>query len=117
MVFDAPGVVNEYVGGYEDWLRQRPSPEEKISTSKNVAKPIVVKEKPKLDQQQQKELKTLPAKIERLENKVAEIQAQFAEPGFFQQEEKKVLEVQESLKKYETELQGLYARWEALEDT
>ena len=115
MVFDAPGVVNEYVGGYEDWLRQRPAPEAKTPAPKNVAKPVAVMEKPKLDQQQQKELKTLPGKIERLEKKVTDIQAKFAEPGFFQQDEKKVLEVQQSLKKHETELQGLYERWEALE--
>ncbi len=25
IVFDAPGVVNEYIGGYDDWLRQRPA--------------------------------------------------------------------------------------------
>ena len=116
LVFDAPGVVNEYVGGYEDWLRQRPAPEGKTLTPKMATKTTAAKEKPRVDQQLQKELKTLTAKIERLENRIAEIQEQFAEPGFFQQEEKKVLEVQQLLQKHETELQGLYERWEALED-
>jgi len=116
LVFDAPGVVNEYVGGYEDWLRQRPAPEVKAPAAKKVPQVAVVRDKPKLDQQQQKELKALPKKIERLEDKIAEIQAQFAEPGFFQQDDKKVLEIQQLLKQHETELQGLYQRWEALED-
>jgi len=117
LVFDAPGVVNEYVGGYEDWLRQRPAPEEKTQAPKIADKPATIKQKPSLDQQQQKELKALPGKIERHEAKIAEIQQRFAEPGFFQQEEGKVLEVQQLLKKHETELQGLYERWETLEDS
>ena len=116
LVFDAPGVVNEYVGGYEDWLRQRPAPEAKIPTQKKVAAPVVVKEKPKLDHQQQKELKALPQKIDKLEKKITEVQQHFAEPGFFQQEEKIVGETQLKLSALETELQGLYDRWEALED-
>jgi len=117
LVFDAPGVVNEYVGGYEDWLRQRPEPEEKIQPRKAAAKSTISKEKPKLDQQQQKELKTLPGKIEKLENKISTIHERFAEPGFFQQDEAKVQEVQQLLQRHETELQKLYERWEALEDS
>ncbi len=113
LVFDAPGMVNEYVGGYEDWLRQRPA----LAAQPPVAKPAVVKATPKLDQQQQKELKALPGKIEKLENKIADIHQQFTEPGFFQQEEHLVLEIQQLLKKQENELQGLYERWEALEDS
>jgi len=117
LVFDAPGVVNEYVGGYDDWLRQRPAPELKTPSTKAPAKPTIAKEKPKLDQQQQKELKALPGKIEKLENKISAIHERFAEPGFFQQEEAKVQKAQGLLKQHETELQGLYERWEALEDS
>jgi len=114
-VFDAPGVVNEYVGGYEDWLRQRPASEAKAPTPQKVVAAVAVKEKPRLDQQQQKELKTLPVKIERLEKKIAEFQLQFAKPEFYQQDEKQVHALQAQLQQSEYLLAELYERWESLE--
>lgn len=112
LVFDAPGVVNEYVGGYDDWLRQRPEP-------MDAQKPVKIdkqSETPKLNQSQHKELKVLPGKIEKLENKIANIHQRFAEPGFFQQDEQVVQDTQKQLDGYEYELQTLYERWEILED-
>lgn len=116
LVFDEPGVVNEYVGGYEDWLRQRPGPVETSKPVKNNSQSTATSKKPSLDQKQQKELKTLTGKIENLEGKIAEIHQQFAEPGFFQQDADSVGDVQQKLKKFETELQLLYQRWEKLEE-
>ncbi len=115
LVFDAPGVVNEYVGGYDDWLRQRPDPSETGKPVKKGQLAAAIKEKPKLDQKQLKELKTLPAKIEKLENKISEIHQLFSDPGFFQQDEIIVRESQEKLAGYEAELNDLYQRWEDLE--
>ncbi len=115
LVFDAPGVVNEYVGGYDDWLRQRPDP---VDTEKPLikAKPTTAsKQTPKLDQMQQKELKTLPRKIEKLEEKIADLHQRFAEPGYYKQDEAIVRESQEKLERLETELNDLYMRWEELE--
>lgn len=117
LVFDAAGIVNEYVGGYDDWLRQRPDQVIASTPIKNNNKPSPVAKKPNLDQQQQKELKTLPQKIEKLESKIANIHQRFAEPGFFQQDEDLVRQAQQSLKGFESELGALYERWEALEDS
>ncbi|MCP4188380.1 MAG: ATP-binding cassette domain-containing protein [Gammaproteobacteria bacterium] len=111
LVFDAPGQVNEYVGGYRDWLRQRPE----AITPKKQRKPERQTEKPKLDPAQQKELKALPGKIEKLEGKIAIIHEEFADPGFFQQDDDIVQRRQQVLNDYETDLQVLYQRWEALE--
>ncbi len=111
LVFDAPGQVNEYVGGYRDWLRQRPE----AITPKKQRKPERQTEKPKLDPAQQKELKALPGKIEKLEGKIAVIHEEFADPGFFQQDDDIVQRRQQVLNDYETDLQVLYQRWEALE--
>ncbi|MDH5354193.1 MAG: ATP-binding cassette domain-containing protein [Gammaproteobacteria bacterium] len=117
LVFDAPGIVNEYVGGYEDWLRQRPEADTKPKVETKEKPPVMTKKSSKLDQKQQKELKALPAKIEKLEEKIAGFHERFAEPGFYQQEEQIIAEIQQKLDKIEAELAILYQRWEALEDT
>ena len=116
LVFDAPGVLNEYVGGYDDWIRQRPEPVEVSVKANREKKTVAPKQKSKLDQQQQKELKALPGKIEKLENKIAAIHEKFSDAGFFQQAEDIVLEQQDLLKSYEKDLAILYQRWELLED-
>ncbi|MCP3687920.1 MAG: ATP-binding cassette domain-containing protein, partial [Gammaproteobacteria bacterium] len=107
LVFDAPGQVHEYVGGYRDWLQQRP---ETIVPEKPV-KPV----QPKATPVQNKELKTLPGKIEKLEGKIAIIHEEFSKPGFFQQGDDVVQGRQQVLENLETDLQHLYARWEELE--
>ena len=111
LVFDAPGIVNEYVGGYDDWLRQRPVA--KIAVKEKT--PVIRKEPANLDQKQQKELKALPGKIEKLEKKIADMHQRFAEPGFYQQEPDLVQAAQHKLAGFESELEELYGRWEALE--
>ncbi len=115
LVFDAPGVVNEYVGGYDDWLRQRPEPIDVQKPDKKEKLAAPAKQTPKLNQPQQKELKALPRKIEKLEEKIAGIHQRFAESGFFQQDEIIIRESQEKLEGFETELNDLYQRWEDLE--
>jgi len=115
LVFDAPGEVNEYVGGYDDWLRQAPSisEPEKISTAARKQE----NPKPRINQQEQKELKTLPRKIEKLENEIAELQLCVADPNFFQQNSQLISKTQKQLAENEQSLQKLFERWELLEDS
>ncbi len=115
MVFDTPGEVNEYVGGYEDWLRQKPSTRE----PKNTAPTPVKQEKhgSHLSQQDQKELKILPVKIDQLENEIAEIQHRFTDPEFFQKDPQLFSEAQIQLVERQQSLQILFDRWEYLEDS
>ncbi|MCP4494794.1 MAG: ATP-binding cassette domain-containing protein [Gammaproteobacteria bacterium] len=109
LVFDAPGQVHAYVGGYRDWSRQRPGaiiPEKPVKPELPNATPV-----------QHKELKTLPGKIEKLEGKIAAIHEEFSKPGFFQQGDDVVQRRQQVLENHETDLQHLYARWEELESS
>ena len=117
LVFDQPGVVNEYVGGYDDWLRQRPAAQVTPKVAVKGKTPVIRNEPSNLNQKQQKELKFLPEKIEKLENKIAAFHERFAKPDFYQQEEETIAEVQHKLAKVEAELSILYQRWEALEDS
>jgi ATP-binding cassette subfamily F protein uup len=115
-VFEGDARVNQYVGGYDDWLRQRDKPRQnRIPEKPKSLQPKAHKSSKKLGFNEQKELKSLPAKIEKLEQAVANLQQDMSSPDFYRQEEKKVSKTQLQLKQKETELEQLYARWEELE--
>ena len=119
LVLDGEGGVGEFVGGYSDWLSQR-----KVTTDERKGKAKKKKDKPALtpapvpalDKQEKRELKQLPAQIEQLEARQAEIHEQMADPAFFQQGAEKITAAQAQLASLEEELASLYGRWEALED-
>jgi ATPase components of ABC transporters with duplicated ATPase domains len=134
IVFDAPGQVNEYVGGYDDWLRQRPAhydapapktaahtntqesarPGEKAETpaAKSSDKPAAKKPK-KLSYKDQREYDALPETIETLETELEALQMQISEPEFYQQTGHEA--VLERLNACEAELEAAFERWEILE--
>ncbi|ALP51951.1 ABC transporter ATP-binding protein [Candidatus Tenderia electrophaga] len=118
LVFEGDGVVNEYVGGYDDWLRQRnsdlPQPVARKDKPKQGTKP---KPKPakKLSYKDQRELDLLPQQIETLENELVQIQQSLADPDLYQQQPDKAHELDARMKALEAELSHCYARWEALE--
>jgi len=76
VVFEGGSVVKEYVGGYDDWLRQRPQEAKpsRASASKQGAPPAQVpRPKLKLGFNEQKELDALPQTIECLEREQQEL--------------------------------------------
>jgi len=111
LVFETPGVVSAYVGGYQDWLHQR------MQNKTLSNRPAAKKTRPSNsgNNSEQKELLALPGKIEKLELKIAAIHQQFNEPGFYQQEAEPVRQLQQKQDALESELQTLYQRWEILE--
>ena len=111
-VFEGPGVINEYVGGYQDWLRQSRAGQETQQKPVATPKTAASKRKPQPDQ---RELQALPGKIEKLEAKIEAQQQRFAEPNYYQQDAAKIRLDQQRLQVLEDELAQLYQRWEALE--
>jgi len=135
IVFEEGG-AREYVGGYDDWLRQRGevsmaseairSPGKKSST-KIAAKPVggVGKPKPgqpatgqprRLAYHEQRELGQLPEKIEQLEATLAAMHQAMAQGDFYQQTGKAIAGQQAKLAELEGQLATTYARWEELEN-
>jgi ATP-binding cassette subfamily F protein uup len=123
LVFEGEGRVNEYVGGYDDWLSQR-----KVSSAETVPKPPVVKperdkrepvvasSKPKkLSYKDQRELDTLPKLIEQLEGELEKLQMRVADPAFYKRPKEDKAKVQQQLQETEAALNEAYGRWEALE--
>ncbi len=112
LVFEGPSVVNEYVGGYQDWLRQRSPQEPAIKKSVTKQKPVRSVDKGSSDQ---KELRVLPGKIEKLEAEIEALHLKASAPDYFQHDAEVIRGEQQQLQGLETELQDLYRRWEELE--
>lgn len=135
--FEGNGRIKEYVGGYQDWLRQGGhwpdaaqgggSPDTDSSVVETVSnesagdptsRSTVNKPAPagvKLSYKIQRELDGLPAQIESQEKAVEAIQTELAAPDFYQREADYVAQRLEVLSTEEAKLQVLYERWEELE--
>ncbi len=127
LAFEEAGHVREYVGGYDDWLRQRKTvtakqtkQAEKVDNSpKNNAKKEAsdsLPAKKKLSYKDQRDLDALPAIIEKLEAEVEDIQQQMAAPEFFQQDKTEIVALQTKLKQRQQSLDESYERWQELEE-
>ena len=120
LVFEGNGQVNEYAGGYDDWLIQKPKREEPPSPQKNDSKKIRQKTKPhqpaKLGYMQKRELKDLPQKIDTLEAKQKELYETMSDPSFYKKDKEEVARVKLHLDRVEKEIETAYLRWEELEE-
>jgi len=124
IALDGNGNVREYVGGYSDYLKQRPAPstgtnkssgggKSQAAKTETSAKP---KAKAKLSYKLQRELDALPAKIEKLETEKEQVEVSLSDPAIYQQGEDALSSLQQQHQKLDAELTAAYARWEELED-
>ncbi|BCS90287.1 ATP-binding cassette domain-containing protein [Pseudodesulfovibrio sediminis] len=124
--FEGNGWVAEYVGGYDDWIRQRPNtpaPTTKACKAKPEAKPkkpakqkLSYKEKFELEKKQA-ELKKIPLLIESLETDLEELQTRMAAPDYFKNSGEVMADDQKRLESLESDLEIAYENWEQLEST
>ncbi|MBK1718309.1 ATP-binding cassette domain-containing protein [Thiocystis violacea] len=121
LVFEGDGRVNDYVGGYEDWLAQRPRPAEpptakpparQVGQEPESAKPK--RGSDKLSYKETRELAELPARIESLELEQAELHGRLADPALYQADGGEAVKVRTKLEEVDAALEAAYARWEAL---
>jgi ATP-binding cassette subfamily F protein uup len=119
-----PDGVREYVGGYDDWLRQRKTSEpgppkpKKPETAKG-AEPAANDSQPtktkKLSYKDQRELELLPQRIEQLETEVGELTQAMGDPEFFKQNATAIAAATQRMQDLNEELALAYERWAALE--
>jgi ATP-binding cassette subfamily F protein uup len=127
LVFEGDGRIGDYVGGYTDWQNDkakqavaakgaaRPA-EAPAPKGKNLSGSQVSPGKTrKLSAKEQKELDSLPAKIEAMEQEQAQLTAKLADPAFYKKEPQKFSEVKGRLDALEKEHAATFARWESLE--
>ena len=123
-VFEGNGKISEYVGGYEDYLRQAKrenKSSDDTSTRKNSASKKSEPAKEKTDKpstltyKERLELESLPAKIEELENAQSALQAEMADPAFYQQSPAEQQAKNKALADTEKALEAAFERWELLD--
>jgi ATP-binding cassette subfamily F protein uup len=119
-VLEGDGRVSEYVGGYDDWLLQSRRKSEAsaapVRAEEKKAAPAPSKEKTrKLTFKEQKELETLPKRIEELDAEQQQIIATMGDPAFYRESGNKVAETKARLAVVEKELAEAYKRWDELE--
>ncbi|RCS29777.1 ATP-binding cassette domain-containing protein [Rhodanobacter denitrificans] len=127
LVLEGEGRIGEYVGGYSDWLRQRPQPRhpgesrEPVPSATNksldpgLRRDDEKKTKRKRSFKEQHELEQLPKRIEQLEGDIAARTAAMNEPAFFQQDSAAIVKANEALVALQGELEAAYARWAELD--
>ncbi|MND97848.1 ABC transporter ATP-binding protein uup [compost metagenome] len=134
LVFEGEGKVREYVGGYQDWLRQGGSPK-LLGVTENksgkaelnsaivtapAAVPVAEVEaapvaKKKLSYKLQRELEALPGQIDAMEQQMAAVQAEISSPSFYQRPINETTAVLAKLEQLQAELDVLVERWAELD--
>lgn len=123
-VFDGKGNIDEYIGGYQDYLQQRPDQtvvDQKSDVKKAVAKAEAKAAEPapakkvKLSYKDQRALEQLPAEMEALEKEQAEINAQLADGSLFVSDADKAMKLSNRLTEIDDLLLEKLERWEELE--
>jgi ATP-binding cassette subfamily F protein uup len=130
LALDGSGRVREYVGGYDDWQRQRQIEEEKPAepdksrkqavlqpedpNSPNLPRKLTYKEQRVLEAQK-RELAEMPKRIESLENAQHQLMVAMNDPLFYQRDSAEIARDAARLKELEDQLAQAFERWEELE--
>ncbi|HRB84791.1 MAG TPA: ATP-binding cassette domain-containing protein [Acinetobacter johnsonii] len=118
-VFDGKGHIDEYIGGYQDYLEQRPDDkvvDQKSDVKKALAKADAAPKKAKLSYKDQRALEQLPAEMEALEKEQAEINASLADGSLFISDADKAMTLSNRLTEIDELLLEKLERWEELEN-
>jgi ATP-binding cassette subfamily F protein uup len=124
LAFEGDGLVREYVGGYEDWQRQRADAavpatvqlrEARDTRPQQAVKGQRADGKVRLSFKEQRELEALPARIESIEQQIRDVEAQLSSPDFYRGPASDVQAAADRLPRLQQELDEAYVRWHELE--
>lgn len=123
IAFEGQGRWKAYVGGYSDWLAQRPvpAPRKEPATERTSIKPkaevqkAASKKSSRLAPWEIKELDDIPEKIHALEAEHARLVAELASPELYQTENSALHAIQTEIDSVQARLEALFKRWEELE--
>ncbi len=131
MIFSESGKVEEYVGGYSDWVKKGGSllgsekvlKKDKEDSSKRNSQDLKVNspigtesKKGKISYKEERELQNLPKSIEKLEKKKNSLEILISAPDFYNNENLMVQKTLKDLSDLQAKLDINYQRWEELEN-
>jgi ABC transport system ATP-binding/permease protein len=116
---EGDGTWKEYVGGYSDWLAQRPAPgsarpDAAPPRERPTARPER-RDRDKMSNRERKELDSLPARIEALEKEQGEIQRSMSDTGYHRRGPEALRGDRLRLEAISAELEQCFQRWSELE--
>jgi ATP-binding cassette subfamily F protein uup len=118
-VFEGDGRIEEYLGGYEDWQRERERTVAAVTTEVTTApepkRARSASASSKLSYRERLELESLPARIESLEAEQARLDATIAGAEFYKESPSAINVVLERAEAVRAELDVLYRRWDELD--
>jgi len=120
LVFEGDGRVEEYVGGYEDWLRQKPPAQSPIANRQSGQPASAPTDgnagvRKKLSYREQQEFDGLPALIERLESELDGLNTAVASPEFYKEAPDAITGALARVDELKDSLLRAYARWDELD--
>ena len=118
LVFEGNGVVREYVGGYDDWVRQRapePKPTQSALDKKEPPRILTPNSKVRMRFRERQEMESLPHTIELLENEQQALYQAMGDPRFYKKDKAEILAANNRQETLSGLLTAAYARWEELE--
>jgi ATP-binding cassette subfamily F protein uup len=124
LVMEGEGQVGEYIGGYTDWLRQRPSAQDAprarpaltvVPSSTGIGTAPVPAARRKLSYKDARELEQLPARIEALETRLSALTEAMGEAAFYSRDAAAVAAHAAEVAAVQADLDGAYARWAELD--
>lgn len=115
-VFEENAHVQEYIGGYEDWLHHKTVPAAKESSpkAKRLAD-ISAPTRKKLSYVEQREFDRLPERIEAMESEQQQLNAAIAHPDFYKEPAESIRRILARLEELGKALLDAYALWDDLD--
>src|SRR5262249_22732971 len=124
LAFEGGGRVQEYVGGYEDWVRQSRAQRTAVSSAAAASSRSIETSRDdrrrrselrrRLSYNEQRELDALPAKIEALETEHRALNERIAAPGFYKETPEAIREALARVAQLDRDVLDAYTRWDEL---
>ncbi len=118
MAFDEDGTVREYVGGYDDYIAQRPNPTQKISSKKTPPKKSEPQDtsshksaSTRLSYHQKRLLETLPLEIEHITKDIDDMENKLASPEFYTHHRDEFMRTTQALEDAKKKLSSMEEQW------
>ncbi len=119
LVFEGNGDINEYPGGYDDWLEQKAHQAPSVTSQVKTAKPSAAVAKPstsaKLSFNEMRELERFAGRIEEMEYEQSKLCATLSDPEFYKKDPQEIAAAKSRTESLAAEILASYRRWEELE--